>query len=153
MSHNSDETTIFKTDGKDRINMQMKFLTDSIGWEIKETKTSKDYYVEGYISTPDLDAGNDIVTVECLDDMVNQLKEGNIKIDVEHETWKGTPDIAVGKIIDANRDEKGIKVLVILNKHHHRFKEVWESVKNGFLDAFSIAYDVIDFDTEEMPNA
>lgn len=133
--------------------MQMKFLTDSIGWEIRGTKASKDYYIEGYISTPELDEGNDIVTIECLDDMVRQLKESNIKIDVEHETWTKEPDIAVGKIVDANRDEHGIKVLVLMNKHHHRFKEIWESVRNGFLDAFSIAYDVIDFDMEEMPNA
>jgi len=133
--------------------MQMKFVTDSVSWETKETKEGKNYYIEGYISTPTLDQGNDIVTVECLDDMVEQLKNGNIKIDVEHDTWKGKPDIAIGKIVDAKRDNYGIKVLVMLNKDHARFKEVWNSIKNGFLDAFSIAYDVVDYEEDVMPNA
>jgi len=134
---------------------QLKFVTDSIKLKTEEFRSEKNFYVEGYISTPDLDEGNDIVTTECLDDMVRQLKEGNIKIDVEHETWKKKDfaDIAVGKIVDANRDNYGIKVLVQLNKHHARFKEIWGSLKDGFLDAFSIAYDPIDFDLEEMENA
>ena len=120
----------------------MKFLTDSVNCKTD----GKDYYIEGYISTPELDQGNDMITVECLDDMVTQLNEGSIKIDVEHNTFKGDNDVAIGRVVSAYRDEHGIKVNVLMNKAHHRFDEIWKSVKNGFLDAFSIAYDIIDWD-------
>jgi len=125
------------------------FFTDELDYSSIETKKGKEYYVEGYISTKDLDLGNDIVTDECLNDMLEQLKGRTIKLDVEHETMKGESEldkkinktkIPIGKIVDAWRDEKGIKAKAILNKAHSRFQEVWNSIKNGFLDGFSIAY-------------
>lgn len=120
------------------------FATDSLIHEIVDTKKGKEYYVEGYISTPDLDQGNDIVTDSCLDDMVDQLKSGNIKIDVEHETWSDSDKLRlqIGRIIGVKRDSIGIKVRVLLNKDHRSFKETWGSIKNKFIDAFSIAYAV-----------
>ncbi len=135
--------------------MEIKFRTDSIELQTKDKNGEKNYFIEGYISTPDLDSGNDIVTTECLDDMVVQLREGNIKIDIEHETWKKKDfaDIPVGRIIDAVRDDYGIKVLVQLNKSHSRFKEIWGSLEDRMLDAFSIAYDVIDYDEGVLENA
>ena len=135
--------------------MHIKFRTNTISLKTEEKNNEKNYFVEGYISTSELDQGNDIVTEECLDDMVEQIKTGNIKIDVEHETWKKKDysDIQVGKIIDGFRDETGIKVVVQLNKHHKRFKEIWGSLQDGFLDAFSIAFDVIDAEYEEIANA
>ena len=132
----------------------LKFLTDSI--EMKTTESvntgEKNYYVEGYISTSELDQGNDIVTIECLKDMVEQLKSGNLKIDIEHETWKKKDfaDIAVGRIIDAVLDDTRLKVVVMINKNHSRFKEVWGSLKDKFLDAFSIAFDPNNIDFEEV---
>ena len=97
------------------------FSTDTLEYEVKGKGTNRDYYVEGYISTPDLDQGNDIVTDSCLDDMVSQLKERNIKIDIEHESWTDPEKraIQIGRIIGVKRDEKGVKVRVILNKHHN----------------------------------
>jgi len=104
--------------------------------------------LEGYISTGDKDLVNDVVTPNCMMDMLNQLQDRSIKLDVEHESFRGRQEekelnktlIPVGKIIDASLDRKGIKVKCELNKHHSRFEEVKNSIKDKFLDAFSIAY-------------
>jgi HK97 family phage prohead protease len=118
------------------------FFTDEVGYEETETKGGKDYFVTGYISTKDRDLVNDVVSENALSEMLNQINHKNIKLDVEHEAWREeNPSIVpVGKIIEAKRDEKGIFVKAILNRAHGRFKEVWDSVKSGFLDAFSIAF-------------
>ena len=118
------------------------FFTDEIGYEQTETKGGKDYFVTGYISTKDRDLVNDVVSEEALSSMLSQINNKNIKLDVEHEAWREeNPSIVpVGKIIEAKRDDKGIFVKAVLNRAHGRFKEVWDSVKSGFLDAFSIAF-------------
>lgn len=118
------------------------FYTDSVSWGI-ETKSdgSKIPYVQGYISTSKLDLVNDVVTAECMDDMLMQIKSGNIKLDVEHEAWTNSPKIIpIGKIVEGKRDEKGLWIKAILNKHSPAFKAVWNSIKDGFIDAFSIAF-------------
>lgn len=118
------------------------FYTDTI--EVKELEGH--HYIEGYISTSGLDRVGDIVTPEALADMVAQIKSRNIKIDVEHEAWRQSSNIIpVGRIIDAGLDDKGIWVKAILNSGVSRFEEVLSSIKNGFLDAFSIAYKAVDF--------
>ena len=118
------------------------FFTDEVGYEETETKGGKDYFVTGYISTKGRDLVNDIVSENALSEMLGQINHKNIKLDVEHEAWREeNPSIVpVGKIIEAKKDEKGIFVKAILNRAHSRFKEVWDSVKSGFLDAFSIAF-------------
>jgi len=135
------------------------FFTDELDYSLIETKEGKEYYVEGYISTKDLDLGNDVVTDECLNNMLEQLKGRTIKLDIEHETMKGETEldkkinktkIPIGKIVNAWRDEKGIKAKAVLNKAHSKFQEVWNSIKNGFLDGFSIAYYPIQTITKNM---
>jgi len=125
------------------------FVTNYLSYEEVGTKGSKEYYVKGYISTDEVDRANEVVTREAMKSMVNQIKAGNVKLDVEHSTFQeGENDIPVGKIMDAGMDEKGLWVKCVLNKAHSKFKEVWASVKNGFLDAFSIAYKTTEFVNE-----
>jgi HK97 family phage prohead protease len=118
------------------------FFTDEVGYEEIETKGGKEYFVTGYISTKDRDLVNDIISEEAMSDMLMQINHKNIKLDVEHEAWRQeNPSIVpIGKIVEAKRDTKGIFVKAVLNRAHGRFKEVWESIKSGFLDAFSIAF-------------
>ena len=128
------------------------FLTNAIGSEeILDSKGNKRFYVTGYISTPDIDIVNDLVTPQALDGMLQQIKSSPIplKIDYEHEsvdaeTGQLKSIIPVGKIVDARRDEKGLWVKAELNSALERFGEIWESVKKGFLDAFSITFRVKD---------
>ena len=66
---------------------EMEFRFSSGPIELKEE--GKNFYVEGYISTSDLDLVNDIVTKNCIVDMGEQMRERVLKLDVEHESFKG----------------------------------------------------------------
>ena len=118
------------------------FNTDTIVYESIDSKSEKKYYVTGYISTKDRDLSNDVVTSSAMSDMLSEILSGNVKLDYEHEAWrKENPSIIpLGKIIEAKSDDRGIFIKAQLNHSHSRFKEVWSSIKDGFLDAFSIAY-------------
>jgi hypothetical protein len=81
--------------------------------------------------------------------MFSQMKSRSIKIDVEHEAFKGATmlerEIAkttnpIARISWFGKDSNGILAKALLNKHHPRFEEVKGSLLGGFLDAFSIAY-------------
>ena len=125
-----------------------KFVTNFLNYEEIGSKSNKEYYVKGYISTDEIDRTHEIVTREAMSDMVTQIKNGNIKLDVEHGTFTGDADIPVGKIVDAGMNDTGLWVKCILNKAHSKFGEIWKSVKDGFLDAFSIAYKITDRATD-----
>ena len=142
------------------------FVFYSKGIEYKsffdEKSNSQRYFVKGHISSEDLDLVNDIVTKNCMVDIENQLKSRNIKLDFDHETLRksrGDDDvdaqlnlskIPLGKSISHDVDEKGNFVEFELNPNWKKFdskgnvvmtfKEVWDNVKSGFYDAFSIAY-------------
>jgi len=128
-----------------------KFLTNSLEHEVVGLKGEREYYVTGHISTDEIDRSNEVVTREAMNEMVVQIKAGNVKLDVEHSTFMGENDIPVGKIVDAGIDEQGVWVKCVLNKAHNRFNEYWQSIKSNFLDAFSIAYKVKDY-AEEVVN-
>lgn len=126
---------------------QPSFIFTSENLELKSE--GENFFVEGYISTSDLDQVNDIVTKACLLDMAEQMKNRVIKFDVEHESFRGKSNldmeinktkIPVAKTDDFVMDKKGIKVRAMLNPYSSRFNEVKGSIKEGFLDAFSIAY-------------
>lgn len=125
------------------------YCTDNFDYEEVETKAGKEYYITGYISTHDRDLVDDIVTPACMSDMLTQLKNRSIKLDIEHESFRGKSTteteinkttIPIGRIVEARQDERGIWIKGLLNKAHTRFDEVWGSIKSGMLDAFSIAY-------------
>lgn len=117
-----------------------KFITNNVEYKSIGLKGEREYYVTGYISTDEIDRANEVVTREAMKSMVDQINSGSVKLDIEHSTFTGDNDIPVGKIVDAGIDEKGVWVKCTLNKAHSRFNEYWKSIKNGFLDAFSIAY-------------
>lgn len=125
------------------------FFTNHTSFNV-ETKDDgeKEYYVTGYISTSDRDLVNDVVTKACMEDMLTQIKSGSIKLDIEHEAYRpkdGNPNkIPVAKIVDAKIDSKGLYVKAVLNKFSPSFKSIWGSIKNKFLDAFSITYKALD---------
>jgi len=135
------------------------FHTDKLSFKSEETNEGKRYLVEGYISTPDLDLVNDIVTEKALKDMMEQLMNRSIKLDFEHEAFRGETDIEaqinkarepLGKIIDQFKDSKGIRIIAELNPKWKKFDsngnvvktfdDVWFAIKKGFYDAFSIAF-------------
>lgn len=119
----------------------------------------KEFWVEGYITTGDLDLVNDIVTKNCMDSMMAQFDMRSIKLDFEHETFRGDTDLGaeaaktklpLGKAVKQNKDSKGVKVSWKLNPTWKKFdekgnivmtfSEVWQNVEEGYYDAYSIAY-------------
>lgn len=119
-----------------------KFYTNSVETQEIGLKGKREYYVTGYISTDEIDRANEVVTRGAMQEMVAQIKAGNVKLDIEHSTFVGENDIPVGKIVDAGIDDKGVWVKCVLNKSHDKFTTYWNSIREGFLDAFSIAYKV-----------
>jgi len=138
------------------------FTVSTSKLELK-TEDGKDYVV-GYISTSDKDLVNDIVTKGCLRSMAHQMKERNIKFDLEHETLRGDSRkekeinktlIPIAKVDKFGLDENGLMVKALLNQHNSRFDAVKGMVKDGFLDAFSIAFiptksRIVEHDGEEI---
>jgi len=145
------------TDMKD--NQQFTFYSDKISYKTVEGKNGKEYFVTGYISTGDVDLVNDVVTKNCSDSILNQFKDRTIKLDFEHEAFRGKSiieseanktKIVLGKAISQEVDSKGVLTTWKLNdtwkKYDEKgnvtmtFKDLWKNVEEGFYDAFSIAY-------------
>jgi len=129
------------------------FCTDTIGYEAVETKSGKKYFVTGYISTKDRDLLDDIVTQKGLESMERQIKERSITLDYDHEAWRDNNTILpAGKIVDAHTDEVGLWVKAELNPASPKFKNLWMSIKGGFVTAFSIAFKPVKFVYKTMGN-
>ena len=142
-----DKATASNTDA----NTAYTFHTDQIAYEIIETKSGKDFYITGYISTPDIDLVNDVVSPNAMKSMLTQIKSSTITLDYEHEAFRDDPSILpVGKIIEAKLDDRGLWVKCKLNNSSPKFKDLWGSVKGGFVNAFSIAFTNVKAATTKM---
>ena len=132
--------------------LNYKFFSGNLDLEEVEEKGDKEYYVSGYLTTGKRDLVNDIVTSECQDDMLKQLKEKNIKIDVEHELWKkdNKTTIPAGRIVDAKKDSKGVWIKVHLNRNYPNFEGLLEQIQGKFIDAFSIAFRPLKFAKKKL---
>ena len=118
-----------------------KFITDSLTFSTTELKGEKQAFVTGYISVPDVDLYNDLVTMKAMKSMLKQIEESTITIDYEHEAWRDDNSILpVAKIVEANVDDRGLWVKCQLNKNSPKYKALWGSIKDGFINAFSIAF-------------
>ena len=113
-----------------------------------ETK-GNDVFLDGFISTTDKDLVNDVITKACLRSMLSQIQEKNIKLDLEHESFRGDSHeekeinktkVPIGRIVDGTLSENKLRVKAKINRFHPRFDETKGSLQEGFLDAFSIAY-------------
>ena len=116
-----------------------------------ERKGDKEYFVEGYIATYDKDLDNDIISKSAMQDIYDQAD--HIKMDLEHEAFRPSDDgygkygsrdalIPVAKVVEKRVDDIGVWVKAKLNNHISRFGEVWNSIQDGFLNAFSITFGV-----------
>ncbi len=137
-------------------------------YDEKEGKTR--YYVEGHITTDDLDKVDDVITKGCIEDIKSQFNNSVIKLDYDHETMRNMSEtdesgddlvfnmskMPLGKAVDntvTTQPKTGNYVLFELNPYWKQinkkgeivrdFNEVWNSIKSGFYDAFSIAYSAV----------
>lgn len=128
-----------------------------------EKKGEKNFFIEGFISTSDKDLVDDIVTERALNSMIEQMKSRVIKLDFEHESFRGESEIEMelnktriplGKASDFTRikdaEKNGILVRWDVNPTWKKFdekgnvvmdfNEIRFNVENGYYDAFSIAF-------------
>jgi phage head maturation protease len=74
----------------------------------------------------------------------------NITMDLEHEEWYSNDGkilakpknekIPVAKIVHAELRPQGVWVKAQINTNLRSFNELWGSIKDGFLKAFSVAF-------------
>ncbi len=125
------------------INSQVDYVfnTDSFTYSSIGLKGDKQSYVTGYISVPEIDLYNDLITPTALKSMLKQITEKTITLDYEHEAFRDDNTILpVGKIIEAKVDDRGLWVKCQLNSNSPKYKALWGSIKDGFVNAFSIAF-------------
>ena len=128
-------------------------FTTPFNVNIIEVKGQEQVFLEGFISTTDKDLGNDVVTKNCLESMQKQILERNIKLDLEHEAFRGNNAeekeinktlVPAGKITDATVQPTesgfGLRVKSMLNNFRKDFEQLKGNVVERFLDAYSIAF-------------
>ena len=140
--------------------MERQFIfTNKIKYFEIEEKGKKRFFIKGDYSTTDLDLVNDICTKNCQESMTSQMKSGRIKLDLEHEAFRGQTNeekeinktrIPLAKAIDAKTIGESSEATWELNPDYKKFdakgnvvytfNEVKSNIENGMYDAFSIAY-------------
>ncbi len=129
-------------------------FTTPLNVNIVEIKGEEHLFVEGDISTNDIDMVDDIMTKNCQESMQRQIMERNMKLDVEHEAFKGETHeekeinktkIPAGKLIDATVEDLGddrysTRVKGEINRHNPNYKQIKGNLLDKYLDAFSVAF-------------
>ena len=117
------------------------FKVDFQSLEIKEE--NGEFYVETFVSTPDLDFGNDIIDETAQDEIVEQMlaSPSANKVSLFHKREGEAP---IGRVVDARKVQHEGKTKswakIMLNRDHPQFKSVVNMIRNGFIDASSIEY-------------
>lgn len=129
-------------------------FTTPLNVNIVEMKDGEHLFVEGDISSNHLDLVNDIMNKNCQESMQRQVLERNMKLDLEHEAFKGSTHeekeinktkIPAGKLIDATVKDLGnnkysTRVKGEINRHNPNYKNTKGNLLEGYLDAFSVAF-------------
>jgi len=147
------------------MNQEASFtFTTPLNVNIVNLKGEEHLYVEGDISTNDIDFVNDIMTKDCQKSMQKQILERNMKLDLEHEAFKGESHeekeinktkIPAGKIIDATVKDLGkgrysTSVKCEINRHNPNYKSIKGNLVEKYLDAFSVAFLPTDISYKEI---
>ena len=138
------------------MNQEASFtFTTPLNVNIVQLKDGEHLFVEGDISTNDIDFVNDIMSKKCQESMQRQIIERNMKLDIEHEAFKGKTHeekeinktkIPAGKLIDAvvknlGKNRYSTRVKGEINRHNkERYKELKGYLMDKYLDAFSVAF-------------
>lgn len=146
------------------MNQEASFtFTTPLNVNIVTLKGEEHLFVEGDISTNDIDFVNDIMTKNCQESMQKQILERNMKLDLEHEAFRGDTHeekeinktkIPAGKIIDATvkdlgEDRYSTNVKAEINRHSPNYKSIKGNLMEKYLDAFSVAFLPTDISYEQ----
>ena len=151
------------------MNQEASFtFTTPLSVKVVQKADGEHLYTEGSISTTDLDLVDDIVTKNFLDSMQRQTNERLIKLDIEHEAFKGKTyeekeinktKIPAGKITDAEvenigkdkhgKNRYGLNVQTEVNRNRKDYEDLKGNLLEKYLDAYSIAFLATDVKYEE----
>ena len=146
------------------MNQEASFtFTTPLNVNLIEIKGEEHLFVEGDISTNDIDLVDDIMTKHCQESMQKQILERNMKLDLEHEAFKGETHeekeinktkIPAGKLINATVKDLGserfsTRVQGEINRFNPNYKNIKGNLLDGYLDAFSVAFLPIDITHEQ----
>lgn len=129
-------------------------FTTPLNVNVVQMKDGEHLFVEGDISSNDIDFVNDIMNKNCQDSMQRQVLERNMKLDIEHEAFKGDTHeekeinktkIPAGKLVDAvvkalGKNRFSTRVKGEINRHRSDYKNIKGNLIDKFLDAFSVAF-------------
>lgn len=119
-----------------------------------ELKDGKVIGTSGLLIDTKPDLYRDICTKACLKDMVAQLTSRTFTMDLEHGSFRGKTEIdkqlnkatiPISKIVEAKYVETKdghakVQIKDRLNQHHARYNEVEGSIRDNYLNAYSIAF-------------
>jgi len=132
-----------------------------------ELKDNGDLIVSLDISTTEPDLVNDIVTLNFLKSMQRQITERNLKLDIEHESFRGKSveekeinktKVPAGRMLEPSikeyKNEKrethhSLNIKGIINKFRQDYENIKGNIMEKFLDAGSIAFIPTRFRKEE----
>ncbi len=139
---------------------------DVISSPIEYKSENGKYYTEGFLEVSgDVDSVGDICTEHCIDSIVNQLKgqdvqafwnstetnthKETIKVNLDHEHLTDDRRIVPrGKIVDSKKVFENGKtkawIKTQLNENHPEFKNIWGSIEDKYLDAYSMEFHATD---------
>ncbi len=106
--------------------------------QINITKTYVDdekWYIEGYAGSTELDLVGDIITEEAFKIAENDLV-GNSTVLYNHD-----PEQPIGKIEEVKATPKGLWIKALISQ---TVPDIWQKVKEGVLNKFSIRGKVVD---------
>lgn len=109
--------------------------------------TDKYLYVKSYISTYNVDLGNDRILPGAFTKSIQERTSQGKNIPA---LWQHDMDILLGHAIEITEDEKGILVVSRLPKSHWRVKdEIIPLLENGSLQEMSIGFIVVKYSENE----
>ena len=120
----------------------------NIFFELEVLKTSKivrkgEHVVVGYAMTSDLDSDDTIITTEAIELAKDDLLKYSTVL-FNHDTER-----PIGKVVSAKVDKKGLLVEVVISKEE---EEIWNKIKEGIINKFSIKGRASDFDEVDGRN-
>ncbi len=133
-------------------------FTTPLNVNVVNIKGVEHLFVEGDISSNDIDYVNDVMSKKCQESMQKQIIERNMKLDLEHEAFRGETTeekeinktkIPAGKLVDAmvkslGKERYSTRVKGEINRHNPDYKNIKGNLMDKYLDAFSVAFLPID---------
>lgn len=100
------------------------------------------WIVEGYAATSDFDMQEDIITEEAIRASTRDLLENSTVL------HNHNPDEAIGRVLESRARPDGLFLKILISKTR---PEIWQQVKEGVLNKFSVRGKILEASKEWVP--